>query len=138
MTNPDHAALERAAREATQGRWSVSDDPDLPGAVVVDGDGYMLADCNIFSPASQGQRSDKDNLANAAYIVAAQPSVILALLEERKRLRGALAAALEWVEAAPHGDNCYLDPGHDLGQSCECGKDSAGRAISAALEGEKP
>lgn len=95
MPDLDHTALEAAARAATQDEWAIR---------------YVMPDgtCGIYDIAtadpealrlmsgSGGARSwtrtifdlpgaDTDE-ANAAYIVAAQPSVILALLEERKRL----------------------------------------------------
>lgn len=49
-------------------------------------------------------------------------------------LRMALERAQEWISGAPHGDNCYLDPDHDLGKHCECGKESVLAHIESALE----
>lgn len=73
MPDLDHAALEAAARAATQGWWELipaGNRPEIwaPRQVLV---------CRVESLRF---------VADAAYIVAAQPRVMIALLEERKRL----------------------------------------------------
>ena len=46
----------------------------------------------------------------------------------------ALEHALSWISKTPHGDNCYLDPDHCLGNSCVCGKDSLVSHIENVLD----
>lgn len=57
-----------------------------------------------------------------------------ASVEPVTTLRHALEHARAWISTAPHGDNCHLDPGHALGQNCECGKESILAHIESALE----
>lgn len=48
---------------------------------------------------------------------------------EKATFRGALCAAVQWIKASDHGDNCFL---HDDGgeyDRCFCGKDSLSDAI---------
>lgn len=79
----DLDALEAAAKAATQGEWKqnseaswevvVEEHPDVP-------DGPLIEVADTFD----------DGDKNAAYIIAAQPRAVLALLDEIERLRGAL------------------------------------------------
>lgn len=51
-------------------------------------------------------------------------------------VRGMLEAAAQWIERAPHGDNCFVSdhyPG-DPGDRCNCGKDGLLSAIEQALD----
>lgn len=56
---------------------------------------------------------------------------------EAKRQTGeaesyALQAALSWINERGHGENCYLDPDHDLGKQCVCGKEAVVTLIEEA------
>lgn len=96
MTTPDYSALREAATRATPGPWDVWREPtplmedaiaeftdqvhktdDFAGAV------YLL-NANGKCPATTGCGPTSE--ANAAYIALANPSTILALLDERERL----------------------------------------------------
>lgn len=59
-----------------------------------------------------------------------------ARLQEAERL---LQGAADWIDAAPHGDNCYVSDHYegDPGDRCSCGKDSLLDALHAATQ-EKP
>lgn len=61
------------------------------------------------------------------------------LRAEGERLRIALSHAGAWIEAAPHGDNCFVSNHYDgdPGSRCNCGKDAAHAAIDAALEASR-
>ena len=83
----DLADLEAKARAATHGEWSVlTSRLDSTRSIMAGDPAFFLARCHK-SPVS-------DATANAAYIVAAQPSVVLELIE---RIRAAEAKAGEPV-----------------------------------------
>jgi len=50
----------------------------------------------------------------------------------------ALRHAEDWIGNAPHGDNCYVSNHYagDPGNRCNCGKESALDAVTAALAGD--
>lgn len=56
--------------------------------------------------------------------------------EPTEAMYGALARAVSWITAAPHGDNCYLCNHYegDPGNQCNCGKDSIIEIADAALD----
>ncbi|MEE4460760.1 hypothetical protein V2S84_01195 [Azotobacter chroococcum] len=62
-----------------------------------------------------------------------------ALSAEVERLRIALSHAGAWIEAAPHGENCFVSSHYDgdPGSRCNCGKDSAQEAIESAMEASR-
>lgn len=47
-----------------------------------------------------------------------------------------LEGVREWINAAPHGDNCFVSDHYegDPGNRCNCGKDALLAAIDATLE----
>lgn len=59
--------------------------------------------------------------------------------DEVERLRIALSHAGAWIEAAPHGENCFVSSHYDgdPGSRCNCGKDSAQEAIESAMEASR-
>ncbi|SEJ23473.1 hypothetical protein SAMN04244572_03213 [Azotobacter beijerinckii] len=61
------------------------------------------------------------------------------LRAEVERLRIALSHADAWIEAAPHGENCFVSNRYDgdPGNRCNCGKDAAQETIGAALESSR-
>lgn len=61
------------------------------------------------------------------------------LRAEGERLRIALSHAGAWIEAAPHGENCFVSSHYDgdPGSRCNCGKDSAQEAIESAMEASR-
>lgn len=92
MTNqrkePNHAELRRLSLAATPGPWDVEQTSgfghdDAP-YTVVDARTEQIAECWDNTP---GDRSPEQNAANAAFIAAANPSTVLALLDENERLR---------------------------------------------------
>lgn len=75
MSAPDLAALRALAEKATPGPWA----PDAEGSIVLRvGTEFKLSGCFYHW--------------DAAYIAAAHPGAVLALLDEVERLRGALVA----------------------------------------------
>ena len=44
--------------EHTKEPWRVSDDPELPGAVVIDARGYMVCDANVFGTSPDAPSSE--------------------------------------------------------------------------------
>ena len=91
----DLSDLEAKARAATQGEWSVlTSSLDSTRSIMAGDPAFFLARCHK-SPVS-------DATANAAYIVAAQPSVVLELIE---RIRDAEAKAGEPVECGGCGNS---------------------------------
>ena len=85
---PDLAELRRLAENATPGPWEWDDDHARPGLRHGRSFGGVLFRCGaLYGP----------DAADAAFIAAANPAVVLALLAERD----ALAAKVERVRALP-------------------------------------
>ncbi len=80
---PDLDALAALAREATAGEWET---PAEKPWRVYSGD-VLIAVANGMTHPSDEVNAD----ANAAYIAAANPAVVLGLIEEIRRLRAAVA-----------------------------------------------
>ncbi|MBU6336087.1 MAG: ead/Ea22-like family protein [Chloroflexi bacterium] len=94
MTDDEAAALRAAAEAATPGFW-----------VVNNAIGYWIMAGNMHV-ATIPQAADGDwSPDNAAYIAAASPSVVLALLDEREALRAALEKAEAVCVAVSHYDD---------------------------------
>lgn len=87
------AELEAKARAATQGWWSV--EPHGSTRALYSGRHDVGHGLRLFNLDD----GDRNIAANAAYIVAAQPSVVLKLIE---RIRAALASAAEPVAWEVH------------------------------------
>lgn len=103
MTNPDE--LERLARAATPGPWQNGFD-DLEGVVSLGAkdDGNVVC----LPPASFMELSQVRWDDNAAFIAAANPATILALLSANREMRTAtpdLTAVIAWLK-----NGC--DPAH--------------------------
>lgn len=91
----DLSDLEAKARAATQGEWSVlTSSLDSTRSIMAGDPAFFLARCHK-SPVS-------DATANAAYIAAAQPRVVLELIE---RIRTAEAKAGEPVACGGCGNS---------------------------------
>lgn len=101
--------LRKLAETATPGPWQTLG-PDSPGQWMVYDDHWCIATASWYDPeydyATRQKPPDPrayiDADANAAYIAAASPDVILALLDEVERLRAALksnasVAHLAWT-----------------------------------------
>lgn len=94
MTNapsPDWAELRRLAEAATPGEWSYEPDDEWSSMGWLMSDQLILALILARIEGDSAQQAD-----NAAYIAAANPNTILALLDER----AALLARAEKAEAA--------------------------------------
>ena len=91
MTALDHAALRALAEAATPGPWTLSADGPPPDIIA----GMSVVACTLPS-----DRTRDEDTANAAYIAAANPAAVLALLDEVERLREALDKALPCLVAA--------------------------------------
>jgi len=78
----DYAELRRKAENATKGEWQMYGEPDvgMPATVFTG---------SIFS-SDRPHRPVWDDTEDMAYIVAAQPSTVLALLDRIEELKGAL------------------------------------------------
>lgn len=87
ISNTDLDQLEESALAATQGQWVV--DPRNIGArfniETPDGSTVIAMALEIFKDTGNSQRA-----ANADYIAAAHPSVLIALVRELKQLRAAV------------------------------------------------
>lgn len=91
MTALDTAAIRAAAEAATPGTWRW-----LPNKVVLCVDNNESTDVILACQIGiEGDVTPSD--ADAAYIVATQPSVVLALLAEVEALRAERDAAREWA-----------------------------------------
>jgi len=95
----DEQKLRELAEDATQGPWVAEDwaSKDSDGAIDVCGTSVMspTALCGIFTVALEG-----DETNDVDYIAAANPSAILALLDELQSLRSERAAWLVSAENA--------------------------------------
>ena len=92
MTPTDLDALEAAARAATPGVWETDGTYVMRYSYL--GQLTTLADCRPYTLITI-----PEGRANAAYIAAANPAVILPLLAEHKRMREALEAARTAIES---------------------------------------
>lgn len=81
---PDLDALAALAREATAGEWKVGQ-PITEGRVTV---AYVGTDCGHLT--GDGYNFEA-RYHDAAYIAAANPAVVLGLIEEIRRFRAAVA-----------------------------------------------
>lgn len=105
-TPVDIEALEAAAKAATWGPWAAaSSGSSIVGCVPIyqQGSGRSIGStmwCPPAHPAAEGINAQ--SLANAAHIAAADPTTVLAMIEEMRRLRGALREANERL--CEHGD----------------------------------
>ena len=95
----DYSKLERLAEAATGGRWVtdgeyVNEHGNVTYAYVAHEDGgriaKTLANCLV--------KTDEQCRTNAAFIAAANPAVVLALLVENERLQQFEAAYTEWSD----------------------------------------
>lgn len=91
MTAPlDLGELERLARAATTGRWIVRDDDNEHRRLIganINADGTMRGDGMRNGGIWVVETKGPDCHANAAFIAASNPSAVLSLIEEVKRLR---------------------------------------------------
>lgn len=88
MTALDHAALRALADAATPGPWALSADGPPPDIIA----GMSVVACTLPS-----DRTRDEDTANAAYIAAAHPAAVLALLDENARMREALHLAEQFI-----------------------------------------
>lgn len=101
--------LKRKAEAATPGPWAVNDDPRInEGAPhLMTKDGYAIAD---FWGDESGLGL-KGNERNAAYIAAANPAAILALIAERDAALGGLGLFMDAVDRPPERNcSCHISP----------------------------
>src|SRR5262245_39757540 len=89
MTTPI-SELKQLALAATQGEWKVGGYVEAMGQAIYSEHAHI---CYVLTPLPEGNVTRE---ANAAYIAAANPQTILALIEENERLRKASA---EWAVA---------------------------------------
>lgn len=93
MTPADLSRLESLAREATPGEWT--SDSRYP-SFVTDPEGNDIAQAQSPIVGSDYMQSDRDG----AYIAAANPAAVLALIEENQRLREKLWKAPKVIAAS--------------------------------------
>lgn len=122
MTPADLSRLETLAREATPGEWETP--ADKPWRVY-SGDVLIAVASGMTHPSDQVYAD-----ANAAYIAAANPDAVLALIERVRELEGD-AVRFAWI--ANHG--VPIMPGAP-GIYPTCGKGPAvlRRAVDAAMK----
>lgn len=124
----EHTELRKLAEAATPGPWKVEDFGHRVAALIVSknagrvaslGGGRTGGNANIH----EFDRLVSERVANAAFIAAANPKTVLALLAERDRLRKALGNLWDAAKEV-----------HELGAS------SGGQwaALSLALEQSSP
>ena len=114
------AELRRLAENATPGPWEWDDDHARPGLRHGRSFGGVLFRCGaLYGP----------DAADAAFIAAANPAVVLALLAERE----ALAAKVERVRAL--GDHWLRLSGTSMTDEVREWTLAAGLSIRAALDG---
>ncbi len=107
MSN-DYADLERLAQAATPGPWAWQES-EWFCPTECDGEHHgencerqSAANLSVFKVDMGDYQGIADN--DAAYIAAASPEVVLALLADNARLRAALAGLL--ATGGTHGDKC--------------------------------
>lgn len=104
MTPPDQmAALRALAERATPGPWEAEGDYKSPD---------ILACGSVVAVTIASDMKPPVDKANAEFIAAANPSAVLALLDENARMREALAGVLPYMEAAEAagltgGEGCH-------------------------------
>jgi hypothetical protein len=97
--------LRQLAMAATPGPWNLG---LTSGEIrmVLSGDSYI---CHVQvhqTPRSCGEWQERQRIANTAYLAAANPAAVLALLDENARLRetlGTIAAGLDTFAINPSG-----------------------------------
>lgn len=99
----DTEALRKLALAATPGdQWRMNNDGAQFGLRV--NSGYQ----GFFNHQRPNQKCTDEVFANVAYILAAKPSVVLALLERAEKAESALAAALVLPVSIPDGEVRYI------------------------------
>lgn len=102
----DYTELEKAAEAATPGPWHVEDMSDEP--CVIAGEQYICQ--TIYDHQSGTYRSDPNgHTKDALYIALANPTTILALLDEREKLLKIAEAAenLVGVKGRHHTEQAF-------------------------------
>lgn len=91
MTPDQLRELREKAEKATPGPWETAETPgfghDHAPYTVVNGDNEQITECWDNTP---GAWKPEQNEGNAAFIAAANPQTVIALLDEIERLREAL------------------------------------------------
>lgn len=132
MTKEELRAL---AEKATAGPWEVLDVTEHHGVYVEDQLGRTI--CDLYYLNSQTGavvRQDRD-LENAAYIAAASPDRVLALLDEVERLRAGVAQAEDWFRAYERQHRAKCSAEGDA--KAQANKDRADYLAALLTEGEK-
>ena len=101
--------LKRLAQAATPGPWEYQkDSKDFPI------NGYVVVRDCIYSVCVlpyEGIRTDDRVTDNGAYIAAANPAAILALIQQRDELLAALELFMERVDEPPEANcSCHISP----------------------------
>ena len=102
----DSPSLRQLAEAATPGPWRTDSMGGRPG-IEADGLSVVVVQDPEIPADEAGVWGENDGANNAAYIAAANPQAILALLDERDALRAALDMAKVYV--AVEGDQQELD-----------------------------
>lgn len=152
---PDLKELERLARAATPGPWAIN-----TAGIAKRGEPFKITEIYVYAPETQDDTAicadvidpvtQEPSEANAAYIAAANPAVILSLIAELTRpettLVSIMRAELEqakkdaeryrWL-TADHADAEMRDLAEDTGIRLRwMSKGSADAAIDAAIAKE--
>ena len=121
VTDTQLAALEKLAQAATPGPWVVYTDSNFDGHQIESEDGVERIVC---PETSDGVRREED----AEYIAAANPAVMLGLIDELRQAR----RERDWVieRVLVYGDLCPYSGQHSiLGKDCmECWRKAAREA----------
>ncbi len=98
MTGQQLVELKTIAEKATPGPWTYRGDPADPmdDPEVLAGDQWV---CSTSYDTLSTSRGDRDYHADARFIAAANPAVVLALIETVERIRLRVRVAFEGVKA---------------------------------------
>ena len=115
----------RLAEKATPGPWSVYDYCVLPTTYSDRPANVLIADC------SREHDNDKQTKANASYIAANSPDVVMADIDEILRLRAKverLEKEADWL-AEQLSYSCFFTGEHNCGIPKPCPKDYGFRCL---------
>ena len=100
MSAPNLSDLERLARAATPGPWTIDEAPRPAGSInaTVDGRNVQVASAD-GQAAMFDMRAEPHAVqhANAAFIAAANPTAVIALIERVRELEAGLGEALSTI-----------------------------------------
>src|SRR5574344_1131818 len=105
------AGLEAAAKAATPGPWVTSQAGHLNGAVICGNRHIAMVNYCVCREVDKRVTNTEDN---AEYIVSAQPSVMLAMIAELRKLK----AMCEWLSENVRSEGDYRSEERRVGKEC--------------------